>query len=87
MGRSSSAKESNVVQFGQVRIDLLAMEVHRSDRPVSLSAMEFKVLKFFVSNPNHVISRDELLNQSVGLRQLPLHPHGGQSRTEIAAET
>jgi DNA-binding response OmpR family regulator len=71
MGRSSSAKESNVVQFGQVRIDLLAMEVRRCDRPVSLTAMEFKVLRFFVSNPNRVISRDELLNQVWGYANYP----------------
>ena len=71
MGRSSFAKESGVMKFGQVRIDLLAMEVRRSDRPVSLTAMEFKVLKFFVSNPNRVISRDELLNQVWGYDNYP----------------
>jgi transcriptional regulator len=65
------ANESHIVRFGQVRIDLLAMEVCRSDRPVSLTAMEFKVLKFFVSNPNRVISRDDLLNQVWGYDNYP----------------
>jgi DNA-binding response OmpR family regulator len=47
------------------------MEVRRSDRSVSLTAMEFKVLKFFVSNPNRVISRDHLLNEVWGYDNYP----------------
>ena len=38
---------------------------------VSLTAMEFKVLKFFVSNPNRVISRDQLLNEVWGYDNYP----------------
>jgi len=58
-------------QFGQVRIDFLSMEVHRSNRLVNMTAMEFKVLKFFVSNPKRVISRDELLNEVWGYDSYP----------------
>jgi DNA-binding winged helix-turn-helix (wHTH) protein len=68
---TSTTNESHIVRFGQVRIDLLAMEVCRSDRPVTLTAMEFKVLKFFVSNPNRVISRDDMLNQVWGYENYP----------------
>jgi DNA-binding response OmpR family regulator len=57
--------------FGQVRIDFLSMEVHRSDRLITMTAMEFKVLKFFVSNPKRVISRDELLNEVWGYDSYP----------------
>jgi DNA-binding response OmpR family regulator len=59
------------VRFGQVSIDLLAMEVYRSDRPLGLTAMEFKVLKFFVLNPNRVISRDDMLDQVWGYENYP----------------
>lgn len=68
---TKSANESSIVQFGEVRIDLLAMEVQRAERRVSLTAMEFKVLRFFVLNPNRVISRDELLNQVWGYDNYP----------------
>jgi|SRR5690348_16048502 len=68
---ATTTRESHIVQFGQVRIDLLAMEICRSDRPVSLMAMEFKVLKFFLSNPNRVISRDDMLNQVWGYENYP----------------
>jgi DNA-binding response OmpR family regulator len=33
--------------------------------------MEFKVLQFFVSNPNRVISRDDLLNEVWGYANYP----------------
>lgn len=71
VGGTNSANESSIVQFGQVRIDFLAMEVQRAERQVSLTAMEFKVLRFFVLNPNRVISRDELLNQVWGYDNYP----------------
>jgi hypothetical protein len=71
MVRPSVANESNVARFGQVRVDLLAMEVSRSGSPVRLTAMEFKVLRFFLSNPHRVISRDELLNQVWGYDNYP----------------
>jgi len=71
LGHSDSFEDKNIVRFGQVSIDLLSVEVSRSDRPVSLTAMEFKVLKFFVSNPRRVISRDELLNEVWGYDNYP----------------
>jgi len=61
----------DLAQFSQVSVNFSSMEVHRSGRPVSLSALEFKVLRFFVSNPNRVISRDELLDQVWGFDNYP----------------
>lgn len=61
----------DVVQFGEVQINFLTLEARRSDCPVSLTAMEFKTLKFFVSNPHRVLSRDELLNEVWGYDNYP----------------
>jgi DNA-binding winged helix-turn-helix (wHTH) protein len=61
----------NVVEFGTICVDYEAIEVRRSNRPVRLSAMEFKALKFFLANPNRVISRDELLNEVWGYNNYP----------------
>jgi DNA-binding response OmpR family regulator len=63
--------ERRVVRFGQVQVDLVKMEARRSDCPVALTKMEFKVLRFFVLNPDRVISRDELLNQVWGYERYP----------------
>jgi DNA-binding winged helix-turn-helix (wHTH) protein len=69
--RPPAVENRQVVHFGDVRVDLLTVEVTRANRPVRLSAMEFKVLKFCLSNPNRVISREELLNEVWGYNNYP----------------
>ena len=63
--------QHSVVLFGSVRVDLLQSEVSRSEIPVVLTALEFKVLRFFVTSPGRVISREELLNQVWGFANYP----------------
>jgi DNA-binding winged helix-turn-helix (wHTH) protein len=63
--------QNSVVLFGTVRVDLFRSEVRRSDIPVVLTALEFKLLRFFVKSPGRVISRDELLNQVWGFENYP----------------
>ena len=71
LGSSDSARRDEIAHFGQVRIDLLSMEVARAGRPARLTAMEFKVLRFFWFNQHRVISRDELLNEVWGYENYP----------------
>src|SRR3954465_14360851 len=71
MGSSHSTRPDEIAYFGQVRIDLPSMEVVRAGHVVKLTAMEFKVLRFFLNNRNRVISRDELLNQVWGYENYP----------------
>jgi hypothetical protein len=63
--------ENNVAEFSQVRVNFLSMEVYRSGCAVRLTSLEFKALKFFMSNPNRVINRDELLDQVWGYNNYP----------------
>ena len=67
----SRSLQHSVVRFGAVRVDLFRVEVSRSDIPVVLTALEFKVLRFFVTSPGRVISRDELLDQVWGFDKYP----------------
>jgi DNA-binding winged helix-turn-helix (wHTH) protein len=67
----SRSLQNSVVRFGVVRIDLFRLEVSRADQPVVLTALEFKLLRFFVTRPGRVISRDELLNQVWGFENYP----------------
>ena len=69
--RAGATVKEGLVRFGNVTVDFLSMEVRRSDRPVNLTAMEFKVLKYLVSNPNRVISRDDFLDQVWGYANYP----------------
>ena len=67
-----SRTNSAVTQFGDICIDFESMEVTRSSgEQIRLTAQEFKALKFFVSNPGRVSSRDELLNQAWGYENYP----------------
>jgi DNA-binding response OmpR family regulator len=47
------------------------MEVRRGGKEIVFTAQEFKILKFFLQNPERVISRDELLNQVWGYSNYP----------------
>jgi DNA-binding winged helix-turn-helix (wHTH) protein len=70
-GGSTSTTVQNVAEFGDIRVDFVSMEVRRSNRLLCLTALEFKVLRFFISNPNRVISREELLNEVWGYDNYP----------------
>ena len=70
-GAGRGLNSHNSIRFGQVDVDFEGMEVRRSNRLVSLTAMEFKVLRFFVMNPRRAISREALLNQVWGYNNYP----------------
>jgi two-component system alkaline phosphatase synthesis response regulator PhoP len=58
-------------RFGDVRVDFRRAEVTREDAPVELSALEFKLLKYFIENRGATISRDELLDKVWGYDAMP----------------
>jgi DNA-binding response OmpR family regulator len=57
--------------FDEVHVDFTRMQLTRSGEPVTMTAQEFKVLKFMVENRERVISRDELLNEVWGYQDYP----------------
>jgi len=61
---------AELTSFDAVSVDFARMQVRREDQPVTLTAQEFKILKFFVQNAERVISRDELL-QVLGYQNYP----------------
>jgi len=69
--QGKQTRQNYCAQFGKVHIDFESMEVRSADRVVSLTAMEFKVLKFFVLNPRRAVSRNALLNQVWGYNDYP----------------
>jgi DNA-binding response OmpR family regulator len=60
-----------VLAFGEVRIDFTSMEANVAGKPVTLTAQEFKLLKFFAASPGRVLTRDELLNEVWGYQNYP----------------
>jgi DNA-binding response OmpR family regulator len=66
MRRAGGRTESTSARFGDITVDFAKMQLTRNGENIPLTAQEFKVLKFFVSNPERVISREELLNKVWG---------------------
>lgn len=60
-----------LLSFGDVRIDFTSMEAARAGKSLTLTAQEFKLLKFFARSPGRVISREELLNEVWGYENYP----------------
>jgi len=55
----------NLVQFGEYSLDLEAHQLlDKDNQAVSLTSMEFDLLKAFAENPNKVLNRDQLLSLS-----------------------
>lgn len=51
---------NNVLRFEDLRLDTERKVARRSGKVIKLAAKEFKLLEFFMHNPNRVISRAEL---------------------------
>jgi DNA-binding response OmpR family regulator len=71
LDRLGSSNPQNEYVFGDVRVNFPEMTVHRKGKPVELTNMEFKTLKFLIQNPRLVISRDQLLNEVWGYENYP----------------
>jgi DNA-binding response OmpR family regulator len=62
---SPPARESEVT-FDGIVVNFEKMEVTRNGASIPLTAREFKTLRFFVQNPDRIITRAELLNKVCG---------------------
>jgi DNA-binding response OmpR family regulator len=71
MRRTSRLEEAELFAFANVSVDFAKMELTRRGQPVSLTAQEFRLLKFFTQNPGRVIARPELLNEVWGYEDYP----------------
>ena len=61
----------DLLVFGDVEIDFTSMEAKRSGKPVSMTAQEFKLLRFLSRSTGRVVSREELLNEVWGYQNYP----------------
>jgi DNA-binding response OmpR family regulator len=55
---------NQVAQFGDISLDFRTMELWRAGHPVEITLREFKVLKFLVSRPRVVVSRQKLIGSA-----------------------
>jgi DNA-binding response OmpR family regulator len=52
--------------FGDVRVDFRRAEVSRASKPIDLSSLEFKLLRYFIEHRGALLSRQELLEKVWG---------------------
>jgi DNA-binding response OmpR family regulator len=69
--RKQKVRPVATARFGDVTIDFAKMQVIRRGGQVSLTAHEFKLLRFFLENAERVITREELLNDVWGYNCYP----------------
>ncbi|HNP73002.1 MAG TPA: response regulator transcription factor [Kouleothrix sp.] len=60
----------DLYQFGPVRVDFRRAEVEHAGKLVEFSALEFRLLRYFIEHRGATISRDELLNEVWGYNAL-----------------
>jgi DNA-binding response OmpR family regulator len=58
-------------RFGECEVDFVKMKAQNAGEAVRLTALEFKLLKYFVDNPERVLGREELLTEVWGYNSYP----------------
>lgn len=61
-GKGGGEEKGNVIQNGDLKLDLDSRRLFILGREVNLTAKEFDILELLVTNPGKVYSRDNLLN-------------------------
>ena len=62
MNSSGAKAETNALTIGSITLDLSARNAYSNGKLVDLTAKEFDVIEFLMRNPNHVFSREKLLD-------------------------
>jgi two-component system alkaline phosphatase synthesis response regulator PhoP len=63
---AASTTPAGSAVFGEVRVDFRRAEVLREGKPIELSSLEFKLLRYFVEHRGELLSRRELLEHVWG---------------------
>lgn len=59
-------KTGNIFKFGDVSVDFRRHEVLKSGKEVHLTAMEFRLLEYFIRKKGEVVRRNDLLDEAWG---------------------
>ncbi|HAE84867.1 MAG TPA: DNA-binding response regulator [Ktedonobacter sp.] len=65
-GDGVNEREGQVLQFGDLRLNLTTREVTRTGRLIELTATEYNLLHLFMSHPRQVLDRQTILNKVWG---------------------
>jgi two-component system phosphate regulon response regulator PhoB len=60
--RASQGSSDEVVEIDGLRIDSASITVTAASRPLRLGPLEFRLLRYFMTQPNRVHTRDEIID-------------------------
>lgn len=60
---SNFIQESPELSSNDIRVELVKGEVYKKGRPIELTASEYRLLCFFMENPDIVLSPEQILNR------------------------
>jgi len=66
LGKTKDAVELEIIECGELTIDLARYEVYVSDRLIELTFKEYELLRFLACNKGRVFTRETLLNEVWG---------------------
>lgn len=69
--RLNKPETTDSYSFGECEIDFARMSARRAGKLVTLTAHEFKLLRYFVEHAERVLGREELLNEVWGYNSYP----------------
>jgi len=69
--RSRITNQVDQIHFDQVVIDFKAYKAERNQKPLELSAREYRLLRYLVAKRGSVVTRDELLDEVWGYNSYP----------------
>ncbi len=59
------ASKTKTIRMGNIKIDIPAMKVFKSDVQLKLTKSQFKILLYLFQNPNKVCTKEELVNKAL----------------------
>jgi len=66
LNHSALAEKSQVLQVGDIQLNMATHEVTRAGRQIDLTVTEYNLLHLFMSHPGQVLDRQTILNQVWG---------------------
>jgi len=64
--RRNQEEETDLLQFGDLKLNTSTREVYRGDRAIELTAKEFELLRYLLNHPRQVLTRDQILERVWG---------------------
>lgn len=70
--RRGASLAMNPIVIGDLRLDVMARQVHRRNEKIELSSREFSLLEYLAKNAGHVLSRTMILEKVWDMNQDPM---------------